>query len=106
MDLSLNIYKLTKSFPSDERFGIIAHMRRSGVSVASNIAEGAGRNTDGEFIHFLGMAEGSANELQTQALISKRLEFLPEKDFYMIESSVKEIKNMLFSLKKSLGSKS
>ena len=102
VDLAVDTYKMTKDFPSEEKFGITSQMRRSGVSVPSNIAEGAGRNTNGEFVHFIGIAEGSANELETQAIISERLSFLTKDDLAKVETSVSEIKNMLFSLKKSL----
>ncbi len=102
VDLAVDIYRITKNFPSEEKFGIISQMRRCGVSIPSNIAEGAGRNTNGEFIHFLGIAEGSANELETQAIISQRLDFLSEDELLKVETSVTEIKNMLFSFKKSL----
>jgi four helix bundle protein len=103
IDLSIEIYELTRSFPSEEKFGMISQMRRSGVSVPSNIAEGAGRNTDGEFINFLGIAEGSINELESQTIISGRLNFLTNNEVSDIENKVTEIKNMLFSLKRSLG---
>lgn len=103
IDLSIDVYKLTKNFPSEEKYGMISQMRRSGVSVPSNISEGAGRNTDGEFINFLGIAEGSINELETQAIISGRLNFITNNEVADIEKKVTEIKNMLFSLKKSSG---
>ena len=102
VDLATEIYKLTKNFPSEEKFGIISQMRRSGVSIASNIAEGAGRNTNGEFIHFLGISEGSINELETQSIISHRLNLISPEDLEKIEKAIAEIKNMIYSLKKSL----
>ena len=77
MDLSQRIYKETANFPTEEKFGLISQMRRSSVSIASNIAEGAGRNSDGEFNQFLGIAQGSAFELETQILIAGRLKFIP-----------------------------
>lgn len=102
VDLAVDVYRVTKNFPPEEKFGITSQMRRGSVSVASNIAEGAGRNSNGEFIHFLGMAEGSANELQTQSIISGRLNYLSKKDQGAIQTSVEEIKNMIFSLKQTL----
>jgi four helix bundle protein len=102
VDLAVEIYTLTKNFPSEERFGLTAQMRRCSVSVSSNIAEGAGRNTSGEFIHFLGIAEGSANELLTQAIISFKLGFLKDEGLDKIQLTVEEIKNKIFRLKKSL----
>lgn len=65
VQMSLAIYKLTSSFPDDERFGLTNQLRRAAVSVASNIAEGYGRSTKGEYFQFLGHARGSNFELQT-----------------------------------------
>ena len=73
IDLTVAVYKATSSFPSDERFGLISQSRRSAVSIPSNIAEGAGRNSKKEFSNFLGIANGSSYELQTQLVISNRL---------------------------------
>jgi four helix bundle protein len=65
MDLSTAIYSATRSFPREEMFGLTSQLRRASVSIASNIAEGQGRLTTGEFMHFLGMARGSALEVET-----------------------------------------
>src|ERR1700685_826850 len=72
MDLSHEIYQVTRSFPKEEIFGLTNQLRRASVSIASNIAEGQGRLTQGEFLHFLGMARGSALEVETQLEIAKR----------------------------------
>jgi four helix bundle protein len=74
MDLSTTIYAVTSVFPKEEMFGLTNQLRRASVSVASNIAEGQGRLTPGEFAHFLGMARGSALELQTQLELACRLD--------------------------------
>jgi four helix bundle protein len=66
MDLVVELYRVTGLMPPDERFGLTAQMRRAAVSVASNIAEGQGRRTDGEFLNHLSMAHGSLRELETQ----------------------------------------
>ncbi len=76
MDLAEKIYKVTKTFPKEERFGITAQMRDCAVSIPSNISEGAGRNSNAQFKHFLEIAMGSSNELQTQVELSRRLEYL------------------------------
>ena len=102
VDLAVYVYKATQDFPKDERFGLVSQMRRCSVSVSSNIAEGAGRNTDGEFIHFLGIAEGSLNELETQSIISYRLGYLTEESLKKIQLSVDELKNKIYKLKQSL----
>ncbi|MGO8758940.1 MAG: four helix bundle protein [Terracidiphilus sp.] len=75
VQLSLAIYKLTSSFPDSERFGLTNQIRRASVSVASNIAEGYGRSSRGEYIQFLGHARGSNFELQTQLAIAEGLGF-------------------------------
>jgi four helix bundle protein len=75
IQLTVAIYKLTASFPESERFGLTNQLRRASVSVASNIAEGYGRSTSGEYIQFLGDARGSNCEVQTQLVISAALGF-------------------------------
>jgi len=75
VQLSLAIYKLTASFPQSERFGLTNQLRRASVSVASNIAEGYGRSTKGEYLLFLGHARGSNCEVQTQLVIAEGLNF-------------------------------
>ena len=79
-------------------------MRRCAVSVPSNIAEGAGRNTNGEFKQFLGVAQGSAFELETQTLISSKMGFIKEQDSDSILEEVTSITNMIFKLKQNLKS--
>ena len=73
MELSEAIYRLTKTFPQDELYGLTSQLRRASVSIASNIAEGRGRGTDGEFRQFLNIAQGSTYEVQTQLILVKRL---------------------------------
>src|SRR5712691_3566546 len=80
MDLVVASYRATRSFPGHERFGLTAQLRRSAVSVASNIAEGRGRHGLGDFLHHLSIANGSVMELETQFLIGRRLEYLSEPD--------------------------
>lgn len=73
MDFVVDIYKLTRKFPSDEKFGLTSQLRRAAVSVPSNIAEGAGRKGVREYIQFLYIALGSLSELDTQLIIAERL---------------------------------
>jgi four helix bundle protein len=73
MDLSTAVYSLTRDFPKEELFGLSSQLRRASISIASNIAEGQGRLTSGEFAHFLGMARGSALEVETQLELANRL---------------------------------
>ena len=74
--LAIHAYKATEPFPRTEMFGLASQIRRAGVSVVSNIAEGQGRMTSGEFIHFLGLARGSLLELETQIDIALELAYL------------------------------
>jgi len=71
--MTVCIYDLTRTFPNDEQYGFTAQLRRACVSIASNIAEGRGRGTDGEFRQFLNTAQGSTYEVQTQLLVAKEL---------------------------------
>ena len=76
IQLVTNVYKLTRSFPKEELFGLTSQMRRCAISIPSNIAEGFGRNSQGDFKRFLNIALGSTYELQTQIEISFNLEYL------------------------------
>ena len=78
MDLVDEVYELTNVLPDEEKFGLISQMRRCSVSVPSNIAEGAARNSDAEFAHFVNIAKGLLSELETQVIISKRQNFLSD----------------------------
>jgi four helix bundle protein len=78
MSLVIEIYRVTKSFPKEEMFGLTSQLRRAAVSVPSNIAEGQGRLSQGEFHQFLGQARGSLMEIETQVLIAQQLEYLTE----------------------------
>lgn len=98
IELAASIYDLTKNFPSEEKFGIISQMRRSAVSISSNIAEGAGRNSDNEFRYFLNISFGSCSELETQLIISKKLGYLPAEEFESISKDLTEIQKMVFTL--------
>jgi four helix bundle protein len=102
VELATDIYKATKDFPSDERFGLTSQINRSVVSIASNIAEGSGRGTKKDFNRFLSMAYGSAYELETQIIISNNLKYLTAERYKGISVSIEEIQKMLYSLQKSL----
>lgn len=102
VELSVMIYKMTKEFPTEEKFGLVSQIRRAVVSVASNIAEGAGRNSDGEFVQFLGIATGSLNELETQIIIANKLDFITENMVNTITQKIAEVQNKIHKLKTSL----
>lgn len=98
MSIVLEVYRNTKVFPKDEIYGLAAQMRRSAVSIPSNIAEGYGRNSTNDYVRFLRVAIGSLYELQTQIEISYNLEYLSKKEFDRLFESSREIERMLSSL--------
>ena len=101
MQLVVQVYKATKNFPKHEQYGLISQMRRSVISIPSNIAEGHGRNSDKEIVRFLDIARGSIYELDTQIEISRQLSYLKPKDFNIIFSLLDETSRMLSGLRKS-----
>ncbi len=102
MDLVTEIYLSTQNFPKEETYGLISQIRRSAISVPSNIAEGCGRKTNKDFSNFLGMALGSAFELETQLTICKNLNFLKNDEFENLENEINHIQNMIIKLQSSL----
>src|SRR5262245_36958235 len=96
------VYETTRSFPQDERFGLVTQMRRAAVSVPSNIAEGQSRDSSGEFIQFISHAEGSLAELDTQVLISVELGFCIRSQADEILSLIDELQRMLNGLRQKL----
>lgn len=103
MDLVMDIYILTRDFPNDERFGLTSQMRRSSVSIPSNIAEGSGRDTKGNFSNFLNFAKGSTCELETQILIACKLGYISQEKTENLTNSTAHIERMLYKLIRSLG---
>lgn len=99
--LSLFVYKTTKPFPDDERFGLVSQMRRCAISISSNIAEGTGRRSSKDKARFTEIAFGSAMELLNQAILSNDLEFLSNKNYSIIRETLSEITAMLDGLRKS-----
>jgi four helix bundle protein len=102
MDLSAEIYKVTAAFPNEEKFGLTSQMRKCSVSVPANISEGAGRNSNGEFKHFLGISNGSAFELMTQTILAERLGFLSKETASGLVIQQEEIQKMIYSLLRSI----
>ena len=105
VDFTIDVYKMTESFPKDERFGLISQIRRASVSIAANIAEGAGRRSDKEFLNFLSMSQGSASEVETELLISLRLNFLSNEDYRNLMQQLDEIGRMITGLGNHLKAK-
>ena len=95
VELSINTYKLTEQFPKEEIYGLSSQLRRSAVSIPSNIAEGRCRNTRKDFINFLSIAYASGDELETQILIAKQLKKTKYLDYSHIEVLLNEVMKML-----------
>jgi four helix bundle protein len=102
IDLAVDVYKLTKLFPAEEKFGLVSQINRCVISISSNIAEGAGRNNEKEFRQFLGIALGSACELESQLIVSSKLEFISEEELKKQIDKLVHIQNMINKLIKSI----
>lgn len=102
VDLAVSVYELTKSFPKEEIYGLMSQIRRSAVSISSNIAEGAGRNSKKEFNNFLGISNASACELETQLIIAQKINLIDDLALKSIQNKIGEIQKMNWSLKESL----
>jgi four helix bundle protein len=96
--LTLNCYQMTNAFPKPETYGITSQIRRCAASIAANMAEGCGKRSNAEFQRFLGIAAGSASELEYHFLLARDLGFLKEDQYKCLDLAVVEIKRMLASL--------
>ena len=105
VDLVIAVYGLTNRFPQSEIYGLTSQIRRSAISIPSNIAEGAGRNSSKDFNNFLGIAAGSLAELETQLIIASKLSYLDKEKLDEINNELIVIRKMLFGLKKAVNSK-
>ena len=106
MALVKQIYQLTDSIPQSQLYGLTSQMQRAAVSIPSNIAEGAGRNSDKDFARFLSIANGSAFELETQLFLCIDLGYLSNDIVQPVISELKIVQKMIFNFSKSLESKS
>jgi len=102
MKLAREVYLVTSLFPISEKFGLVSQINRSVVSIPSNIAEGAGRNSNKELSQFLSISIGSAFELETQLLLAVDLGFISKENAENLLLTLSQIQKMLFSLKKKL----
>jgi four helix bundle protein len=100
--MTIDIYNATKTFPKEEIYGLRSQIRRSAVSVPSNIAEGAGRKGNNEFLQFLSIAYGSLCELETQVLIAKELNYMNVEIAENLETEIGQIQKMSYALMKKL----
>jgi four helix bundle protein len=101
-DVTLEVYRRTKDFPSDERFGLTSQLRRACTSIEANLAEGCGRGSDDDFRRFVQMATGSASEAQCHLLLAHDLGYLEEAFFRKLDEQAHRVKRMLVSLLRTL----
>jgi four helix bundle protein len=99
--LSKDIYKVTSTFPDEEKFGLISQIRRSTNSISANLAEGTSRITNKDKAHFTTIAFSTTMEVLNHLIVSKELEFISEKDYLKLRERVYKISNMLNALRKS-----
>jgi four helix bundle protein len=104
VDLVVEVYRSTKGYPPEERFGLALQMRRAIISIPSNIAEGQGRSTRKDYVHFLRIARGSVQELETQVIISLRLELISKETHDALLDLLGEVGRLLNGLIRSLSS--
>lgn len=102
MKLVSDIYNFTKKFPKEEVYALTSQIRRSAISIPSNISEGAGRSSEKEFNNFLSFSYGSTCELETQLLIAKNLDYISDIELDMLLNDLYQIQKMIFKLKEKL----
>ncbi len=102
VDLVVEVYKATERFPKEEKYGLTSQIRRAGVSIPANIAEGAGRYSQKEFAHFLSNAQGSTSELETELIIAHRLGYLSEALFNRLIADLERIGRLITGLAKRI----
>ncbi len=102
VDLVVEIYKATENFPKEEKYGLSSQIRRAAVSIPTNIAEGAGRQYEKEFVRFISNAQGSASELETELIIARRLGYLSETLFAELMTYLERIGRLITGLSRSI----
>lgn len=106
IDFVVMVYERTKAFPQDERFGLTSQLRRAAVSIPANLAEGAARHSNNEFLRFISIAQGSCSEVETELLIAYRLGYLSGSDYQNTKDFADSIGKMLIGLAKHLRNRS
>ncbi|MEO0928548.1 MAG: four helix bundle protein [Cyanobacteria bacterium J06643_13] len=102
---TINLYKISSTFPSEEKFGLTNQIRRASVSIESNLAEGAGRSSSKEFSRFLDIAQGSAFEVKCQILIAKDLSYIDNQKSELLMEKINEVSRMITLLNQKLKTK-
>lgn len=106
VDFAVKIYSVTRSYPNDEKFGLVSQMRRAGVSIPSNIAEGCAKTSSKSFVNSLELSLGESFELETQLIISERVGILDPEIAKEMETDLSEVQRMTKGLKTSIEAKS
>ena len=101
LELVTSIYKISKVFPAEEKFGLVSQIRRASVSISSNLAEGTSRKTNKDKAHFTTISFSSTMEVLNQLIISKELNYISENDYILVRQKIEKITNMLNSLRNS-----
>lgn len=102
LDVTETLYRITADWPKHEQYGMVSQVRRAAVSVPANIAEGAGRRTPGEFVHFVGIARGSLAELETLLILAQRIGYIEEPTYRALADELFELGRMASGLMRSL----
>lgn len=102
IDYTVEIYKLSKQFPDEEKYGITSQIRRAAVSISCNISEGAGKSSNKDFNRFLDMALGSANEVENLLIICLKLKYINEEELKLNFKLIREIRKMIVGFQKRL----
>ncbi|REA60429.1 four helix bundle protein [Dyadobacter luteus] len=100
--LVLELYRLTKNFPQEEKFGLTSQIRRAGISISANISEGCGKLSERDFARFLGISFGSCQEVEYLTLLAKDLDYLDEQSYEPLSIEIVSIKKQLYHLIKKL----
>ncbi len=99
---SLEIYKVSMSFPTEEKFGLTAQLRKAATSIPINIAEGSGKVSDKDFANYIQISIGSASEVECELMLTHDLGFLKDESYKILDKELKEIRKMLYAFRKTL----